>query len=286
MSKQTTTTSWIAALVVVLAVVAAGVYLARQAMHADTSPDTTAALPKASAPGVSSTARPAIQHPIGMAQTGPASASTAALPTLSDSDAAVAAALAALVGGDRLHAVLVPRQIIARIVATIDALPRHDGLSVFTLPAHTPKAAFATTVVDGKTVMSAQNAVRYAPYMALVEHTDPQALVAWYAHAYPLFQEAYQQLGYPHGYFNDRLLVVIDDLLAPPEPTHPAALQVKKSYYTYIDPALESLSTGQKLLLRVGPANAAGIKARLREIRTRLVGQMPPAARSAGGVPR
>jgi hypothetical protein len=154
------------------------------------------------------------------------------------------------------------------------------------LPAHTPKAAFATTVVDGKTVMSAQNAVRYAPYMALVEHTDPQALVAWYVHAYPLFQAAYQELGYPHGYFNDRLLVVIDDLLATPEPTHPAALQVKKSYYTYIDPALESLSTGQKLLLRMGPANAAGIKARLREIRTRLVGQMPPAARSAAGVPK
>jgi hypothetical protein len=98
-----------------------------------------------------------------------------------------------------------------------------------------------------------------------------------------LFQAAYQELGYPHGYFNDRLLVVIDDLLATPELAHPAALQVSKTYYTYVDPALESLSTGQKLLLRVGPANAAGIKARLREIRARLVGQLPPAARPAAG---
>jgi len=281
MSKQTTASSWIAAVVVVLAVVAAGVYLARQAMHAGKSPGTTA-LPE-SAPAANSTARQPIQHPIGMAQPGVAVASTAALPALSESDPAVAAALAALVGGERLHDVLVPRRIIARIVATIDALPRHDGLGVFMLPAHTPQAAFATTVVDGETTMSAQNAARYAPYMALVEHADPRALVAWYVHAYPLFQAAYQELGYPHGYFNDRLLVVIDDLLATPELAHPAALQVSKAYYTYVDPALESLSTGQKLLLRVGPANAAGIKARLREIRARLVGQLPPAAHSAAG---
>ncbi len=282
MGKQTTATSWIAAVVVVLAVVATGVYLARQAMHAGKSPGTTAALPK-SAPAVGSTARQPIQHPIGMAQTDVAVASTAALPALGESDTAVAAGLAALVGGDRLHGVLVPRRIIARIVATIDALPRHDGLGVFMLPAHTPQGAFATTVVDGETTMSAQNAARYAPYMALVEHADPQALVAWYVHAYPLFQAAYQELGYPHGYFNDRLLVVIDDLLATPVLAHPAALQVSKTWYTYADPALESLSTGQKLLLRVGPANAARIKARLREIRARLVGQMPPAAGSAAG---
>jgi hypothetical protein len=283
MSRLTTTTSWIAAAVVVGAVVVAGVFLARRAMHADTSPGTAVTAPSASAPGVGSTAQQVIQHPIGQAQTGPATASTAALPALADSDADVAAALAALAGGERLRDVLVPRRIIARMVATIDALPRHAGLGVFMLPAHTPKGAFVTTVVDGGTVMSAQNAARYAPYMALVDNIDAQALVAWYVHAYPLFQTAYQQLGYPHGYFNDRLLVAIDDLLATPEPAHPAALQVTKGWYTYVDPALESLSTGQKLLLRTGPANAARIKARLREIRTRLVGQMPPVTGASAG---
>lgn len=280
MSKQTTAISWIAAVVVVVAVVAAGVYLARQAMHAGKSPGATSAAPT-SAPAAGSTARQPIQHPIDVAQAGAAVASTAALPALDDSDAAVAAALAAVMGGERLQGVLVPRRIIARIVATIDALPRHEGLSVIMLPAHPPQAAFATTAVAGTTTMSAQNAARYAPYMALVEHTEPQALVAWYVHAYPLFQAAYQQLGYPHGYFNDRLLVAIDDLLATPELAHPAALQTSKSHYTYADPALEALSTGQKLLLRVGPANAAAIKARLREIRARLVGQLPSATHPA-----
>lgn len=286
MRKQASVTSWIAALVVVLAVVAAGVYLARRATQPDSLRDTTATSLSSPAPGVGSTAQPPIEHPIGLAQTGPAGASTAALPALADSDTDVAAALAALMGGDRLHALLVPNQIIARIVATIDALPRHDGLGTFVLPVRTPRQAFLVTTGNGTTVMSAQNAERYAPYMALVENTDPQALVTWYARFYPLFQESYRQLGYPRGYFNDRLLVVIDDLLATPTPAHPAALQTTKSYYTYVDPALESLSTGQKLLLRVGPDHAATIKARLREIRTRLTGQIPPATPRSGGTAR
>lgn len=283
MGRLTTTTSWIAAGVVVGAVVVAGVFLARRAMHAGMPPGTAVTVPSAPTSGVGSTAQQMIQHPIGQVQAGPAVASTAALPALADSDGEVAAALAALAGDERLRGVLVPSRIIVRVVATIDALPRHAGLGVFMLPAHTPKGGFITTVVDGGTVMSAQNAARYAPYMALVDNIEPQALVAWYVHAYPLFQTAYQQLGYPHGYFNDRLLVVIDDLLATPELAHPAALQVKKGWYSYADPALESLSTGQKLLLRTGPANAARIKARLREIRTRLVGQMPPATGASAG---
>lgn len=112
--------------------------------------------------------------------------------------------------------------------------------------------------------------------MQVVDAVDPQALVAWYVHAYPLFQQAYRQLGYPKGYFNDRLIVAIDDMLAAPEPTESPALRRGDVYYVYADPALESLSTGQKLLLRSGPANEARIKARLRAIRDLLIGQALP----------
>ena len=40
--------------------------------------------------------------------------------------------------------------------------------------------------------------------------------------------------------------------------------------YQYADPKLESLSAGQKLLLRMGPANEAVVKAKLRELRAVL----------------
>jgi hypothetical protein len=41
-------------------------------------------------------------------------------------------------------------------------------------------------------------------------------------------------------------------------------------FYKYADPRLESLSSGQKILLRIGNDNAAKIKAKLRELREAL----------------
>lgn len=270
--KKTSVGSWIGAVLVVLAVVAAGAYLAHKAMHPGKA---TTAAPVMPAAPASTAANSSPVHPIDQAGSGPASASTAALPSLDDSDASVASALAALVGGHDLSSLLVPRQVVARIVATVDALPRHGGLATFTLPAHTPKGSFITAEAEGTTVIGEKNSARYAPYMEVLESTDPQALVNWYVRSYPLFQEAYRQLGYPRGYFNDRLIVAIDDMLAAPDLTRPPALVESKAYYRYADATLESLSTGQKLMLRTGVANEAKIKAKLRAIRAQLVHTKP-----------
>lgn len=273
MGRQASAGSWIAAGIVVLALAAAGTYLARRAMHPAAPAPVGTAVPAPAAPG---SAASAIRHPIGQAAV-PASPTTAALPALDPSDAGVATALLSLAGDDDLRGLLVNGQIVARIVATIDALPRR-GLATFMLPLHPPRGSFITADAGGVTVLGAPNSERYAPYMRIVEAVDPQALVGWYVHAYPLFQQAYRQLGYPRGYFNDRLIVAIDDMLAAPQPQPPAPLVFANGYYRYRDPALESLSAGQKLLLRVGPANAATIKAKLRTIRARLTAGALPAA--------
>jgi hypothetical protein len=274
-SKHASVGSWAGAVIVVLGIVVAGAFLAYKAMHPAALQ--TVAEPATSSSAGTGVASTPIQHPIGQAQAEPATATTAALPALDDSDSSVVSALIALAGGSDLSTLLVRQQLIARIVATIDALPRR-GLSTYMLPVHAPKGAFITEDSNGMTQTSEQNAARYAPYMQVVEGADPRALVAWYVHSYPLFQEAYRQLGYPKGYFNDRLIVVIDDMLTAPEPLQPPALVPSKTYYAYADPALESLSAGQKLLLRVGPANEAKIKTQLRAIRARLIGQTLPAA--------
>jgi len=266
MNKAKAATSWIAAAVILVVVIVAGVFLVRRALHPVSASDHVATSAETADQAIASSAR----HPPAAAPAGIAPASTAVLPALNDSDDEVAAALAALVGGE-LRGLLVPRQIIPRIVATIDALPRHAGLGPTILPAQPPKGAFLTANADGGKVMAAENSARYAPYMTLVENTDAQALVDWYRRDYALFQEAYRQLGYPKASFDDRLLVALGDLLAAPELAQPAALQASKTYYVYADPALESLSTGQKLLLRLGPANEAKVKAKLRLIRAALV---------------
>jgi DUF3014 family protein len=110
--------------------------------------------------------------------------------------------------------------------------------------------------------------------VAAIGKLDMKAVAGVYFHYYPLFQQAYQNLGYPNGYFNDRLVQVIDVLLATPQPgtielTRPNVM------YTYADPALEARPAGQKLLMRMGPENATAIKGKLMELRA-IVTATPP----------
>lgn len=277
MGRQASTGSWIAAGIVVVVLVAGGVYLVRKAMQPDQPAPPSAVV---TAPATNGSAAAPIQHPIAQVQAAPASASTAPLPALNQSDTDVTAALRRLAGNGELSALLVRPQVINRIVASIDAMPGRS-LGGTMLAARPPKGAFVTRDMDGQTVIG-DNIERHAPYMAIVEQVDPQALVAWYVHAYPLFQQAYEHLGYPHGYFNDRLIAVIDNLLEAPEPTEPPALRPSKGQYVFADPALEARSAGQRLLLRTGPASEAKIKAKLRTIRSLLIGQhlQPATART------
>jgi hypothetical protein len=51
---------------------------------------------------------------------------------------------------------------------------------------------------------------RYAAYVKAAESIDTQRLVGFYVRLYPPFQQAHVEPGYPRGYFNDRLIAVID----------------------------------------------------------------------------
>ncbi len=82
-------------------------------------------------------------------------------------------------------------------------------------------------------------------------------------------------MGYPSAYFNDRLIEVIDHLLAAPEVKDPVSLVQPAVRYEFADPALQSLSAGQRIMLRMGNANAMKVKAKLREIRRELILREP-----------
>jgi hypothetical protein len=118
--------------------------------------------------------------------------------------------------------------------------------------------------------LSPQNEARYAPFIELVKVTDTKQLVALYFHFYPLFQQAYEDLGYPSQYFNDRLIEVIDNLLATPDVKGPIELTQPNVLFLYADPKLEALSAGQKTMLRMGPDNERVLKDKLRQLREAL----------------
>lgn len=203
---------------------------------------------------------PAIRHPL------EAEPAAEPLPAIDESDSLLSQALAALVGSKPWQALFQPDRIIRRIVATVDNLPRQEA-PVKMWPVK-PVGSWLVTAGSGDTLSIApDNAKRYAAYVRLAETADAAKLVALYRRFYPLFQQAYVELGYPQGYFNDRLVAAIDDLLAAPEPAETPRLVQRKVHYQFADPELERRSAGQKIMLRIGTDNARIVKAKLREIR-------------------
>ncbi len=256
---------WVGGAVVIAIAIGVGVYLGAKRQPPAAAPAaTTPATPTAPA-------TPVVQHPISEAANGTQQAPPEPLPALADSDSAVADALSTLAGGRDLADILIARAIIPRIVATIDALPsRKLGTNI--LPVRGAPGKFQVERHEGGDVIAASNSDRYAEYLRIVEAVDPAAAVAWYVRFYPLFQQAYRDLGYPNGYFNDRLIAVLDHLLAAPDPSGPVAVRKTETTFAYADPALESLSAGQKMLVRIGPDDEAAVKTKLRAIRAALVG--------------
>jgi Protein of unknown function (DUF3014) len=222
--------------------------------------------PPAAAPPAALSAEPAIRHPI---EPAPAQEAAPSLPALDDSDPEMRRALAALLGEPAL-ALLYPERIIHRIVATVDNLPRRRA-PAGAMPVKPAPGAFMVAGTGAALAISPANAARYAHYARLAQALDARRAVTLYIRLYPLFQRAYEELGYPKGYFNDRLIEAIDDLLDAPEGTGPVGLTQPKVLYQYGDPDLEMRSAGQKIMVRMGPANAAVIRARLREIRQELM---------------
>lgn len=193
-----------------------------------------------------------------------------ALPPLNESDAALVEALAGVFGLDTLGRFLNPEGLVRNLVATIDNLPR-ETVAQRLNPVKPVTGLPLTTGKDASLALAPANAGRYAAYVRIAEGVDTAKLVAAYKHFHPLFQQAYLELGYPDGYFNDRLVEVIDHLLATPEPAGPILLVQPKVLYEFADPELEERSAGQKAMLRLGKDNAARVKAKLREIRAAVV---------------
>jgi hypothetical protein len=227
-------------------------------------------LPAAAQPPPETPAEPAIEHPVPHAP----SASSAPLPALSDSDPPVRDALAAATGKDAMQ-YLVPDGIVRHIVVTIDNLPRQK-VSAAKRPTVAVPGTFLAEGDELHATIDPKNYARYDPMVSVVRKLDMKQVADVYLRFYPLFQSAYQDLGYPTGYFNDRLVQVIDSLLATPQIDGPIELTRPNVLYSYADPTLEARPAGQKLLLRMGPDNAAAIKAKLGELRA-IITAAPPA---------
>lgn len=213
-------------------------------------------------------APPAIRYPIEVA--GAVGNAPAPAPEPLAGDASLLAGLMAIPGAAGIDRLLFTDDLVHRFVATIDNLPRPSVASKV-MAVRPADGAFVVDVDDGRMSIGRANTARYAPYLRALHALDTAPLVALYVRNYPAFQQAYRDLGYPNGYFNDRLVDVIDHLLATPDTAAPVMLVQPRVLYEYANPDLEARSAGQKAMLRLGPDNARQVKEKLKEIRSALV---------------
>lgn len=195
------------------------------------------------------------------------------LPALDDSDDALKQDLYELAAGQVLDSLFNLNRIIRRFVVTVDNLPRKHLLNSKYRSNQAIRGQLLVRRDSHGLYLSEENYARYEAFIDLLDSMNSDQIVALYLYYYPLLQKAYEDLGYPSAYFNDRLIEVIDHLLEAPDTGGRISLVRPHVLYQYADPELEALSAGQKVLIRIGSRNAARVKTRLRELRRALAGE-------------
>jgi hypothetical protein len=102
--------------------------------------------------------------------------------------------------------------------------------------------------------------------VAVFTSIDPRGAAELYSRLRPLFNEAYRDLGYPRGNFDDAMRQALRTIVSTPIPDSAPALVRGVGTWRFADPALESLSPVQKQLLRLGPTQQVKVQEQARRL--------------------
>lgn len=192
---------------------------------------------------------------------------------LNESDPQFDQSLAEVLGSDVVTSYLVKGDAISRMVSMFDSLTARQ----------VPPLINPVKSVDGKMIvesdgdqliLSPDNYSRYDGYVQELQKTNSADLLNVYQRYQPLFQQAWIDNG-GEGSFTQRMVEVIDELLATPDVPQPVYVAKPEAVYVFEDPALEAMPAGQKILLRMGSTNAVVVKQKLAEIKAGLLADKP-----------
>lgn len=199
------------------------------------------------------------------------------LPELDDSDSFVLDALKMLPSSDTALELLVPDNILRKIVRTVMALD--EGIVVHDYrPVQSPSSDFKVVKIDEpldidigqRYTLDPANYQRYSAWVSAFSLLDKSSLAAMYSRFSPLLEEAYQQHGVDRGSFHNVVLAVVDNLLSAPIYEQDLVLIQPKVFYQYQNTEIERLPQAHRLLVRMGPENTKTIQAGLRELKQHL----------------
>ena len=188
------------------------------------------------------------------------------LPALDASDAFVREFVTGLSEHPQLASWLVTDDLAYRFVRSTVALA-HGQSPREHVDFMTPEGDFAVQERDGGLAVDPAGYSRYNLLAEIFSSLSTENGARLYRQLYPLFEEAFAELGVPNVTFDDLTSQAVDNLIAAQVPASPPAVAPSTAMYAYTDSRLEARSPAEKHLMRMGPQNAARVQAKLRELR-------------------
>ena len=245
---------WIAALLLAVAAVVAGVVLSRRPGP-----------PPASEPAAQATAATQTEARESL---GPV-VEPIELPPLVLTDPLVRELLGKLSSSPTLAVWLATDGLIRAFVVSVENVA--DGASPAKhARALAPRSPFRALSEGGGVTIDPRSFSRYDGIANAAASMDPAGLARVYSTLKPRLVEAYKELGHPEGELDVTVERAIAHLLQTPIVDEPIVLRPRVLSFRYDRDDLEALSPAQKQLLRMGPRNVRLIQDQLRAVAREL----------------
>ena len=187
------------------------------------------------------------------------------LPMLEESDDPVRDALGDIPMGTIGQQYLIPSNIIERSASLIYLTSKGD-VPYKLLPVARPAKPFSISDDGTQVVADASGFARYDSLAQWLESLDLSTILSSLQPFLPLFREAWSYYGEPPEDFDFAVVIALDLIASTPSVDMTEARLIKKeAVWIYEDPLIEGLAPIQKQVLRMGPENAAVVKAKADE---------------------
>ena len=199
----------------------------------------------------------------------PSEAAPADLPPLDESDDLVRELVSALSRHPIVAAWLTTDQLVRTFAVAVMNVAGGDSPSG---QLHTikPGAKFQVRQQGSRTLVDPRSFSRFDGHADAFAGMDPEGAARLYERLKPRIAEAYREVAGAEANVDRGLERAIVELLKTPVVEGDIRLEPRTVGYSYADPALESLSSAQRQLLRMGPRNVRLVQQQLRAIARHL----------------
>ena len=173
--------------------------------------------------------------------------------------------------GKALKQFVAGNYVVERTVAIVDALRRGE-VPYKLLPVGKPTSAFPISDDGLRVTMDPAGFARYDAFANWVNSLDVDAIIAAFNDYESLATAALANMGVNDFDIRGAALAATTQILATPSLPEGAELMRNEANWVYMDPEVESLTSLQKQVLRMGPENAELVQQKARELRSALLG--------------